>query len=133
MYRDAVSAGLVVVAFNGRVIALRRDDGARVWVHEELAPSTMRVEVVGDQVYALGNGHLVCLELANGQQRWRASALGSTLLVAGDQVFVGGSGEVACYAASDGARQWSDGFTGMGLGEVAIAVDGRAAQADLRK
>lgn len=133
MYRDAAGSELVVVAFNGRVVALKQATGERVWVHQELSPTEVRVEVVGSVVYALGNGHLVCLELASGKERWRSTALGRSLLVAGERIYVGGSGEVACYLAASGERLWNDGFSGMGLGDVAIAVDGRATQADVRR
>ena len=75
-------------------------------------------------------GVLECFDAMTGRRIWRRPATGSTLLVDGDVCFVGGEGAVTCVAAHDGRQLWTDGFKGYGIGWVAIAVPGHAAQAD---
>ena len=121
---------LVYVAFNGHVIALRPDNGERVWSHDG-ETGLSRVLVEGEFVYVLQSLSVVCLEAATGRLIWQAGCdAGYTLLVHGGRVFVGGHGAIRCFSAVDGTPLWSDGFKGLGLGAVAIAVDGASSQAD---
>lgn len=119
------------VAFGHHVVAMDRATGARVWTRDLVSPHSIRLSVHGDRLFALGS-ELVRLDAADGRVRWRAEQPGgATLLVDGDRVFTGGAGEVRCFDAETGALLWHDKFKGMGLGGVAIAVDGAAAQDDM--
>jgi outer membrane protein assembly factor BamB len=129
-YRTPPPEPLVYTAFNGHVFALRRDTGDRVW-HREVIGKRLRIAVDDGRVFVLGDA-LACLDAATGKSIWVSDERppGDTLLVHGDHVFVGGGGEITAVSAIDGARLWGDDFKGKGYGNVAIAVEGFAAQAD---
>jgi outer membrane protein assembly factor BamB len=121
---------LVFVAFNGRIFAMDARTGERKWVHDFDSRMSVRLVVRDDRIIALASG-LTCLDAASGRVAWTTERVSAdTLLVHGDRVFIGGSGEVRCFDATTGKLLWHDGYDGMGLGAVAIAVAGEAAQAD---
>jgi len=74
---------------------------------------------------------LLCLDLASGAVLWRrpTHTYGGCLLVDDGRVFLTGNGEVECIGL-DGEPLWFDGFKGLGLGAVAMAVPGQAVQPD---
>jgi outer membrane protein assembly factor BamB len=123
---------LVFVAFNGRIFAMDGVTGERKWVHDFDVRRSVRLVVRDDRIIALAlRARLSCLDAAGGRVAWTTEQMdGDTLLVDGNRVFIGGGGEVQCLDATTGKLLWRDGFEGMGLGQVAIAVAGQAAQAD---
>jgi outer membrane protein assembly factor BamB len=135
MYRAPQPPPLVFTAFCSRVFALERRTGRPVWAQRFASWSsglTPRLCAVNDRVYVLGSG-LACLDAASGTVIWQvdvpAALTGGTLLVDGDLIFVADQGEAACFATS-GHLLWHHPFTGEGVGIVALAVAGAAAQAD---
>lgn len=131
-YRTAAAThDFVFVAFGRHVVAMDRATGRRVWQQEMSAPRTIRIAVVGTRVFALGTD-LICFDATNGSVLWQSTdAPGDTLLADGDGVFTGGIGEVSCFDAATGKRRWHDRFKGMGIGGVALAVEGASSQDDL--
>jgi len=133
-YRESVShAPLVVSAFGTNVIATELATGKRVWEREATSTRLLRLEIDGDRVFVLG-ASLACLDYASGRTIWEvavpAACTAGTLLVVDESVVIADSGEVACFDAATGALRWHDAFRGKGVGIVALAVPGRAAQAD---
>jgi outer membrane protein assembly factor BamB len=104
-----------------------------VWSCDTGTRYLVRVAVEGERVYAIG-GELVCLDHATGREIWRQPypklTGNAALLVHGDALLVGCVGEVACYDAATGRLRWHEEFEGLGIGPVALAVAGKAAQAD---
>ena len=128
-------APVLVVAFGGRIFGLDPATGQRRWTHEMRTTGqthVVRLAVDGDHLFAAIYRDLLCLEVATGAVRWQVDAglACDTLLVAGGRVHAAGGGTVRTYAAADGAPLWKDGFSGMGEGEVALALGGAVAQAD---
>jgi outer membrane protein assembly factor BamB len=130
-YRSGSSAAPVIVGFGGKVFALDPETGRRIWAWDGGTSSAVRLCVEEGRVYVLARTCLACVEAARGSLIWQLTIpIADTLLVSGDRIFVGGAGEVRCYSG-DGALLWEDEFKGMGLGAVALAVEGRSSQADL--
>ncbi len=134
-YRDeVVDAPIVVAAFGSRVFGLSAVNGERVWRYEGLRQTQaalVRLALDRGRVYVASGRLLACLDHASGEELWWAAleAGGGTLLASGGRVFVGGDGTLTCFD-ENGQKLWHDGFKGMGLGAVAIALPGCAAQAD---
>jgi len=127
-----MDAPFVLVALNGKVFALGRDDGRRAWTFEERSTHTPRVVAQQGYVLVLGES-LACLEYATGRVLWRAqpgACAYGTLLADGDRVLVAGGGEVAAFDLAHGRRLWHEPFRGEGSGAVGLATPGAAAQAD---
>lgn len=132
-YRTSETASpLVHVALGNHLLALARLTGERVWHQELRSHQTLRIVTDGDRVFALGR-ELACFAADTGAALWSVDvSLYGTLVVDQDLVFIGGAGELQCYAADSGRLLWSDGFKGLGVSGLAIAVPGHAEQADLR-
>jgi outer membrane protein assembly factor BamB len=126
---------LLIVGFGDHVFGMSLTTGERVW-QRDLHGRSMRIETDGEHVYVIGNV-LECLEYATGKVLWRQPdisgvfANGRTLLLHGDHVVIGDAGQVACIDARTGTILWPDEYTGLGVGPVALAVPGKAVQADL--
>ena len=124
---------ILVAAFGAKVFGIEMSSGKRLWRTPLELAVVLRVLVDGDIVLVLGS-NLACLELGSGRVLWKSelpSGLTSgTLLVHETFVFVGGAGEVAAFDKSTGRFLWHDGFKGEGLGGVALATPGTAAQYD---
>jgi len=128
-YRKSVRQ--VVVAFNGKVLAMDLVTGERVWSYDLGGSATVRLAIDDGKVYCCAYSGLACLDYDSGRELWRTAEEGNeTLLVVGDRVLTGCNGELRCYSAADGRRLWEDKFKGMGLGCVALGVPGNIVQAD---
>jgi hypothetical protein len=133
-YRDSPVPNHLVVAFSGRVFAMERESGNRVWA-KPIAEDVVRVQVVHDRVIAFAHGPGVsCLDIRDGAEIWRTHLPGmpsaDSLLCDEGHVFAGGSGEVFCLRITDGHLLWHDPFKGKGAGAIAIAIHGASSQAD---
>jgi outer membrane protein assembly factor BamB len=137
MYRSSAEPNrtLLVVAFRGKLFALERTTGRRVW-RLEIDSTTHETPidlVVGDNVVvACSVNKLSFVEYATGRllgfvQREESGR--PTMLIDGEQLIVGAYGAVACYTLT-GQLLWRDGFSGEGYGAVAIGFPGNVRQAD---
>jgi outer membrane protein assembly factor BamB len=136
MYRTTVPGLPIICAFNNHVFGLDPATGARLWRFDFAGGLgsgwVVRIAVVGDRVYALGNGQLVCIQGTTGQVIGRIeveAATGATLLATEERVLVGGSGTLQCFSP-DGRLLWHDGFKGEGASELALAHGGIVVQGD---
>jgi hypothetical protein len=126
-YRAKASEPPLVVSFGRFVCAVERATGARRW--ERDLDAEARLVCLEDRVLVL-HSKLDCVDLATGKLVWRAAVAGATLLCDGAIAFVGDFGEVTAVRLDDGAVLWHEPFKGRGIGSVALAVPGGAAQAD---
>src|SRR4051812_16983324 len=102
----------VFVAFSGKVFAMERASGKRLWKHAMSTTRHIGLVVTGARVYALGP-ELVCLDALDGRViwSWPETSGYETLFVHDGLVVVGGStGEVSCFNAEDGVVLWEDSF-----------------------
>ncbi|MFT3831549.1 MAG: PQQ-binding-like beta-propeller repeat protein [Opitutaceae bacterium] len=119
---------LVVGGWNGRVTALARADGAKLWSFEAGQPVTADpVQVGGAVLVSSRNSKLYSLALADGTVRWDRFHAGSWVESAPrlvDGVLYIGSSDLRTVAALDsqtGALLWSTDVLGWTWGTPAIA------------
>jgi outer membrane protein assembly factor BamB len=130
-YRTASGAMPLIVGFGGKVFGLDPETGKRIWAWDTGSNAAVRLAVDGGTVILLTRNFLARVEAANGVPVWQTTIpAADTLLVDGGRIFVGGAGEVRCYSM-EGKLMWEDDFRGMGLGAVALGVDGKVSQSDL--
>ena len=133
MYRDpSPPAPLLVISFGGHVLGVHRRSGEEVWRWALGSAASARVVVGGEHVVAVQNDLVACLSYTTGDLAWRAFLPfnADTVMVDGNEIFVAGAGEAAAYDLRNGAALWHAPFKGMGLGSVALALPGNAAQVD---
>ncbi|MDC3962575.1 PQQ-binding-like beta-propeller repeat protein [Polyangium jinanense] len=133
MYRQQdPHAPLLVIAFNGYVIAVERRTGKIVWQQEYHEPFAARLLFPLGRVLLGYHKELVCLAYTTGEVLWRTAMPmpTSSIVVDGDEIFVGSGGEAACVDVNTGALLWHHPFKGMGAGAVALGVPGNVAQID---
>ncbi|MEJ7734155.1 MAG: PQQ-binding-like beta-propeller repeat protein [Polyangiaceae bacterium] len=134
MFRQPPAAlPILVVAFNSKVFGLHASTGAKIWRHEVGGGVAVRAIVHGGIVLVLGSA-LVGIDYATGRLLWRTEVdptlSAGTLVAAGQLVFIADAGEAAAFDAGTGRQLWREGFAGEGLGVVALALPGSAAQGD---
>jgi len=134
MYRSSAAEdrSLLIVAFSGQVFALDRATGARRWEQKVGSASTVELHVEGGVVIAATSSCLAFLDYLTGVPHRLVDlrpAGRPTLLVDGGHLYLGASGEVTCFTLR-GDQVWSDGFSGRGLGAVALGVPGSVRQGD---
>ena len=63
---------LLIVGFNGRVVALEQRSGELVWEWKCPKPASEMVAVLvqGDRIYASSGGYTYCIDALNGEQLW---------------------------------------------------------------
>ncbi|MGH7281071.1 MAG: PQQ-binding-like beta-propeller repeat protein [Polyangiaceae bacterium] len=130
-YRES-SGPLLVSAVGEYVIGSDVVTGRRVWTYElTSSPRSVRIEIEGGKVFVL-HDRLECLDYLTGVVVWAVDVpsdyRNGTLLVVDGAVVVGALGAVACHDAQTGVNRWTDEIKPSG--RVALAVPGRAAQAD---
>lgn len=111
VFRPRATASLAICGGQRALGAWRLADGTPVWKYD--AHIQLGVPLVaGEQVYC-GDGHeLVCLELADGRERWRFAATPDTQIsyapaLGGTTVCVGpGDGRLYALDAADGRLRW---------------------------
>lgn len=130
-YRTASGVMPIIVGFGGKVFGLDPETGKRMWGLDTGSNAAVRFAIEGGSVVLLTRNFLARIELATGVLAWQTTIpAADTILVDGGRIFVGGAGEVRCYSF-DGKLLWEDDFRGMGLGAVALGVEGKVSQADL--
>ncbi len=130
-YRSGPKNEPLVVGFGGRVFGLERDTGKRLWAWDTGSNAVVRLAVDQGRVFLLTRNCLARIDAHTGTLLWQATIPSAdALLVHEDRLFVGGAGEVRCYS-EEGKLMWEDDFKGMGLGVVALAMEGKVAQADV--
>jgi len=139
MYRESdAHPSVAVVAFGGHIRGIDPATGKDSWKIELWESArTVRLDVRDDLLYALAGTELFCIHVETGETRWRHAIEGfsgsihnSSLLVVGSSVIVAGAGEARGFSAADGTPRWRNRYRGEGVGAVALAGDGRVAQAD---
>ena len=88
----------------------------------------------GGQLYLGIKGHVVAVDRATGEERWRTKLAGVRMRTHdfvhlhrdGDAIFASFSGEVFCLDPKSGAVRWHNQLTGLGTGIVAMATDARS-------
>jgi outer membrane protein assembly factor BamB len=138
MYRDSADLhSVAVVAFGGHIRGIDPATGKESWRIDLFESAmTVRLDVRGELLFALARTELFCIHVETGEVRWRHAIEGmgslqnSSLLVVGTCVIVAGAGETRGFSAVDGTPQWRNRYRGEGTGAVALAGDGRVAQAD---
>jgi outer membrane protein assembly factor BamB len=125
------------VAFGAHIRGIDPATGKESWKIDLFEfTRTVRLDVQGELLYALAGTELFCIAVDTGEIRWRhaidgiGSVNNSSLLVVGPCVIVAGAGEARGFSAVDGTPQWRNRYRGEGTGAVALAGDGRVAQAD---
>lgn len=110
--------GWVIAASAGSLVALRSEDGSKVWGREVGAVAT-RSAIHGDALYVpLADGRVLALDLQTGATRWErrlvaapkspapAGAI-SEVLADADRVYAGAAdGRFYCLDAADGSLAW---------------------------
>jgi outer membrane protein assembly factor BamB len=133
-YRNASTLrGPLVVAFNGRVVALERDSGEIRWQHNVRDSRVVRLAITDTRVYAATHVMVFAFDYHGGEELWHAVRhySGAAAIIAeDDKVFVASSGEVECLSES-GEHLWDNAFKGGGYGALAMGVAGTCVQADL--
>src|SRR5688500_194737 len=119
MYREAVDASVLVVAFSGRVIGMNPATGERLWAYElgsGMRSGEVELLITESRIYACDGRSLICLEYPSG--RWLgASPVPGTyrgrpsMVLQGERLFVATSGELSCFD-SQGRVLWHDPFQG---------------------
>jgi outer membrane protein assembly factor BamB len=133
MYRDLEPhAPLLVLAFNGYVVAVERRTGKLVWKQQYHEPYMARLLFAPERVLLGYHKELVCLAYATGQVLWRTTVPTwiDSIVVDGDEIFFGAGGEAGCVDVNTGALLWHHPFKGMGSTAVALGVPGNVAQID---
>lgn len=132
MYRSSPELPpLVVIAFNGSVVALRTADGGEEWRRQVGGP-TVRIEVTAGRVIAAGSSQLDILDYLSGAVVGSIPLSGptTTLLVAGERAFVTRTGGMMCVDLQAGRVVWNKQVTGTGRAAPAIGVPGATVQGD---
>jgi len=133
MYRQLdPHAPLLVIAFNGYVIAVERRTGRLVWQQQYHEPYMARLLFAPERVLLGYHKEIVCLAYATGQVLWRTTVPTwiDSIVVDGDEIFFGAGGEAGCVDVNTGALLWHHPFKGMGATAVALGVPGNVAQID---
>lgn len=98
---------------NGTALLEIQRDGeqfkvAEVWLSKNLKSKMSNFVIFGEHIYGLDNGILTCLDLHDGERRWKRGRYGhGQMLLVGDKLLIQAeSGEVVLVAASpDGHRE----------------------------
>ena len=133
MYRQLdPHAPLLVIAFNGYVIAVERRTGRLVWQQQYHEPYMARLLFAPERVLLGYHKEIVCLAYATGQVLWRTTVPTwiDSIVVDGDEIFFGAGGEAGCVDVNTGTLLWHHPFKGMGATAVALGVPGNVAQID---
>lgn len=123
----------LLVGINGRLFSLDARTGQRRWTVVLGETGLVTFAVNDELVIASGQDQqLVGVERLTGTERFRVTTAGfgkATLLLDSDAVFVAKSGELECFGL-DGVRRWHDGFKGMGVRSVSLALGHQVSQSD---
>ncbi len=111
--RPTIAEGIVYAAsHDGEVVALRADNGRRVWQAKTELPLAAG-PAVGSGVVVLGSsdGDVIALDVATGQQRWRKAVNSEVLarpLITSDLVVIRTvDGHLEGLSLTDGATRWA--------------------------
>lgn len=127
---------LLLVALNGRMLALHRETGVIAW--EQVLGrmgGTVELASIGELVFAVTaqgmlhridyqSGELLSSKQLPGTYRGRA-----TMVVDGGMLYVAAGGEITCVDR-DGEVRWFNGLKGKGVGATALGFPGNLRQAD---
>ena len=88
----------------------------------------------GGPLYLGIKGHVIAVDRATGQERWRTKLSGVRMRTSdfvylhrdGDDLFATFSGELFCLDPRSGTVRWHNQLTGLGTGIVTLATDARA-------
>jgi outer membrane protein assembly factor BamB len=101
---------LIAGTEKGEVVALRAQDGARLWQHDSGAPLVQLPAIAGDRVFlSLKDGRVVALELRTGRPVWARTLGGppARILPLEDRLFVGCEDKYFyCLDATNGKIKW---------------------------
>jgi outer membrane protein assembly factor BamB len=123
----------VVTAFNGRVLAVRVEDGIEAWSVDVgmLGAGPIRLSVQKRQVIATGPREVFVIEYATGDVRQRIPFRGATtMIVDGGIALVSRDGVLACLDLERGIVRWENELPGTGYGAAALGIPGKTIQAD---
>lgn len=85
----AVRDGLVFVGTGSKLHTFDAETGSHVWRHEGFGYSVLSLVVGTETVFAAPDGeHILALDRATGEERWRAVTTGHELSLAGDVLYV---------------------------------------------
>ncbi len=125
---------MLVVAFSGSIFGLDGATGATRWEHSLAYNGEVELLIQHGRVYATTGLALHCFDYASGRvlgkvhipDRYKGRP---SMVIERDRIYVGSGGEVTCFSIG-GEALWTQGFSGKGIGRVALGFPGNVRQAD---